>query len=126
MTIDHIAIYVSDLEKSRAFYEKYFGANSNNLYCSSTGLRTYFLSFDGGARLELMYHPSCEKFGNSPLSHGLRHLSFAVGSREKVDELTSQIAADGYDVLRRPRVTGDGYYESVILDNDDNQIEITI
>lgn len=126
MTIDHIAIYVSDLEKSRAFYEKYFAAKANDLYCNSAGLRTYFLSFDSGARLELMYHPSCEKLNTSPLSHGLRHLSFAVGSREKVDSLTAEIAADGYDVLRRPRVTGDGYYESVVLDNDGNQIEITI
>lgn len=61
-----------------------------------------------------MYHPRCEKLGTSPLSHGLRHLSFAVGSREKVDELTSQIAADGYDVLRRPRVTGDGATTKVL------------
>ncbi|MGN0585901.1 MAG: VOC family protein, partial [Oscillospiraceae bacterium] len=99
---------------------------ANDLYCNSAGLRTYFLSFDSGARLELMYHPSCEKRGTSPLSHGLTHLSFAVGSREKVDELTSQIAADGYEILRRPRVTGDGYYESVVLDNDGNQIEITV
>jgi len=126
MKINHIAIYVSDLEASRSFYEKYFGAKSNTMYHNSkTGLKTYFLSFDGDVRIEIMSRAECEKAVESEYRIGFAHLAFSVGSRDEVDKLTAQLEADGYVVTSQPRVTGDGYYESVVLDNDGNRIEIT-
>lgn len=126
MKINHIAIYVSDLEASRSFYEKYFGARSNTMYHNSrTGLKTYFLSFDGDVRIEIMSRAECEKAVESEYQIGFVHLAFSVGNRNEVDKLTAQLEADGYVVASQPRVTGDGYYESVILDNDGNRIEIT-
>ena len=49
-----------------------------------------------------------------------------LGSKEKVDKLTAQLKADGYEVISGPRTTGDGYYESCIVVIEENQIEITI
>ncbi|MCD8090740.1 MAG: VOC family protein [Clostridiales bacterium] len=127
MKINHISIYVSDLDASRAFYEKYFGAKSGNKYHNiKTGLQTYFLSFDGDVRLELMSRPDLISDDKKEFLTGLTHLAFSTGSKEKVDALTAQLEADGYTVAGQPRTTGDGYYESVILDNEGNRIEITV
>lgn len=126
MKIEHIALYVSDIEKSREFFEKYFGAKANNMYHNTkTEFRSYFLSFDGGARLEIMNRPECTEKIFSPYPYGYAHIAIAVGSRENVDMLTARLEADGYTVYGRPRTTGDGYYESVVLDGDGNLIEIT-
>lgn len=126
MKISHIALYTAELERSRTFYEHYFGGTANSLYCNPrTGLRTYFLTFEDGARLELMHHPSCSSGENSEFAFGFTHLAFSTGSREAVDALTSQLETDGYTVAGQPRTTGDGYYESVVLDPDGNRIEIT-
>lgn len=127
MRINHIAIYTNDLEKLKSFYIKYFKATSNNLYHNpKSGLKTYFLSFDDGARLELMTSPEvkCEEFDR--YKKGLIHLAFSVGSKENVDEITKQIESDGFEVLSQPRNTGDGYYESCILDPENNIVEIVI
>lgn len=124
--INHIAMYVSDLEKSKDFYVKYFGAVSNKKYCNpNTGLETYFLSFDGDVRLEIMKRPDCKEGDRAGFSTGFTHIAFSVGDRESVDKLTERLGSDGYSVVGLPRVTGDGYYESVVLDNDGNRIEIT-
>lgn len=125
MKIEHIALYVSDLERSRSFFERYFGASSNELYHNKkTGFKSYFLSFDGGARLEIMHRPEVsEKNGDPRL--GYAHIAFSVGSRENVNALTERIRADGFQILSEPRVTGDGYFESCIADPDGNIIEIT-
>lgn len=119
-------MYVSDLEKSRAFYEKYFGAVSGGKYSNTkTGLQTYFLSFEGDVRLEIMSHPEyTDNFPSKPFL-GYTHLAFSVGCRENVNRLTARLEADGYTVIGQPRTTGDGYYESVVLDNEGNRIEIT-
>jgi lactoylglutathione lyase len=55
---------------------------------------------------------------------GLAHFALSVGSERRVDELTQRLAHDGYPVLDGPRRTGDGYYESVVLDPDGNRVEI--
>ena len=127
MKIEHIALYVNDLEASRHFFVKYFGATSNDGYCNpKTNFRSYFLSFDGGARLELMNKPELSDPPKILAHTGYAHIAFCVGSREKVDALTAELQADGYAVVSGPRITGDGYYERCILDAEQNQIEITV
>jgi len=123
--ISHIAVFVSDLEKSKAFYEHYFGGIAGEKYHNAnTGLQTYFISFGGDVRLELMYSPL--KIQHTALNTmGYAHIAFSVGSRAEVDELTERIKLEGYTIASAPRVTGDGYYESVALDPDGNCIEIT-
>lgn len=127
MKIEHIAMYVSDLEGARDFFLRYFGAQSNAGYHNPrTDFRSYFLTFDDGARLEIMHHPRMEDLPKALRRTGLVHLAFSLGSREAVDSLTAQLNADGYSVISGPRVTGDGYYESCILGFEDNQIELTV
>lgn len=126
MKINHIAMYVLDLEKSKEFYMRYFGGTPNKMYYNpKTGLRTYFITFDGDVRLEIMTKPDNNNSNKPEDMTGFTHLSFSVGSKEKVDELTKRIERDGYMVIGSPRTTGDGYYESVVLDNEGNRIEIT-
>ena len=127
MKIDHIALYVKDLEVSKAFYETSFEAKSNELYHNpKTDLHTYFLSFDSGARLEIMWRPNLSERLDKIMNEGLIHFAFSVGSKEAVDALTQKIVNEGYVCFSLPRTTDDGYYESVILDPDGNMVEITI
>lgn len=127
MKISHIAMYVQDLEKSRHFYETYFNATSNKKYHNiKSGLETYFLTFTSGASLELMHRPNLTHKHLDLHVTGFTHLAFSVGSKEKVDTLTTRLVNDGYTKISGPRITGDGYYESCILDNEHNQIEITV
>ena len=127
MKIEHIARYVNDLEKTRDFFLKYFEAKSNDGYHNkNTDFRSYFLTFDDGARLEIMNKPVMEDEEKTLTRTGFIHLAFSVGSKEKVDELTAILKADGYEVISGPRTTGDGYYESCIVGIEGNQIEITI
>ena len=125
MFIEHIAVYTKDLEAMKTFYETYFGAKANDKYHNPrTGLQTYFLSFEDGSRLELMTRPSLED-GSPSMQHlGYVHLAFCVGNKEEVNRLTDTLAADGYSVISKPRTTGDGYYESCVLDPEGNQIEL--
>ena len=127
MKIEHIAMYVNDLEAAREFFEKYFAAQSNDLYHNkTTDFRSYFLTFDQGSRLEIMTKPGMEDAEKSLARTGLIHVAFQVGSKEKVDELTNQLREDGYEVVSGPRTTGDGYYESCVVALEGNQIEITV
>lgn len=127
MKIEHAALYVSDLERARKFFTDYFGAVSNDIYVNSiTGFRSYFLTFDEGCRLEIMQRPDVIATQENSPHTGYAHIAFSVGSREKVDLLTKRLSADGYSVVSGPRTTGDGYYESCIVDFEGNLIEITI
>ncbi|MFX0177961.1 MAG: VOC family protein [Candidatus Hodarchaeota archaeon] len=129
MKIDHIAIWVKDLKKIRIFYETYFGAKSNDIYFNSRNeFSSNFLTFEDGTRLELMQMPSIPESSNNPYKQftGFNHLAISVGSKEKVIDLTNRLANDGYEVLGGPRYTGDGYFESTILDPEKNRIEITV
>lgn len=129
MKIEHIAIWTNQLETMCAFYEKYFNGRANDKYRNNrTGLNSYFLTFDSGARLELMQQdniPTNAK-GKGRQHLGLTHIAFAVGDKTAVNTLTNQLREDGFAILGEPRTTGDGYYESVIQDPDGNRIEITI
>ena len=127
MRIEHIAMYVKDLEAAKDFFVKYFDAQSNDKYHNSkTNFSSYFLSFKDGARLELMNKPTITEKSTDTASLGYIHLAFSVGSKESVDALTEKLKNDGYKVLSGPRTTGDGYYESCIEAIEGNQIEITI
>ena len=126
MKIEHVAMYVNDLEKARNFFIKYFNAKSNEGYHNPTKkFRSYFLSFDGEARLEIMNKAEMTDDTKNLNRTGFIHVAFSVGSKSKVDELTAKLKADGYEVISGPRTTGDGYYESCIVDVEGNQIEIT-
>ena len=129
MKVEHIAIWTKDIEGLRQFYEKYFYASSNEKYTNSEkGFSSYFLSFDSGARLEIMQMSSVPETANDPYKQftGLIHITISVGSAEKVDTLTANLAENGYEVLDSPRETGDGYYESTVLDPENNRIEVTV
>lgn len=127
MRLNHIAMYVNDLECTKIFFMKYFEASCNDRYFNpKTGLQTYFLTFEDGARLEIMARPDIVSSEKHLLQSGYIHLAFSVGSKEKVDELTAELSNSGYKVLSGPRTTGDGYYESCILGPENNQIEITL
>ena len=127
MKIEHVALYVNDLEKARDFFVKYLGARSNDEYHNQKkNFRSYFLSFDDGARLELMNRPEMTDRPKDIARTGYAHVAFSVGNRERVDALTVELKAAGYEVLSGPRLTGDGYYESCIVAIEENQIEFTV
>ncbi len=126
MKIEHVALYVNDLQKTKAFYEKYFNAKSNELYHNkTTGFKSHFLTFGDGARLEIMTAPELVEKNPALKRTGFIHLAFTVGSEERVDALTKQLQDDGFVVTSGPRTTGDGYYESCVLDPEGNLVEIT-
>lgn len=127
MKIEHIAMYVNDLEGAKDFFIQYFNARSNELYHNpKTGFRSYFLSFDQGARLEIMNKSHMDDSEKTEARTGYIHIAFSVGSKAAVDSLTQRLQADGYTVKSGPRTTGDGYYESCLIALENNQIEITV
>jgi lactoylglutathione lyase len=125
--LEHVAIWTRDLERLRAFYERHLGARAGAKYVNPVKrFESYFLRFDGGARLELMTRPDLAE-GTLPATPvGYAHVAFSVGSRERVDELAGQLRAAGVVIADGPRQTGDGYYETVALDPDGNRVEITV
>lgn len=127
MKIEHIALWTTNLERIKEFYEKYFGGKSGERYHNeNTGFESYFITFDSGARLEIMTSPNLSaKENNDSSAYGYAHIAFSVGSRESVDALTEILKGEGYKVISGPRVTGDGYYESCVMDPDGNRVEIT-
>ncbi|MBR5559263.1 MAG: VOC family protein [Oscillospiraceae bacterium] len=127
MHIEHVAMYVNDLETVKDFFVKYFGAQPTPFYQNpKSGFKSYFLSFDDGARLELMNRPSMEDAPKALFRTGLSHIAFNLGSTEKVDEMTARMHEDGLRVLHLPRTTGDGYYESCVIDLEGNLIELMV
>ena len=129
MKIEHLAIWTQQLEVLKAFYMLFFDAVPNEKYTNPVKqFSSYFLSFGDGARLELMQMPGIPDSKNDLLQQntGLIHFAISTGSKENVDALTETIRKAGYTVLGEPRWTGDGYYESVVADPDNNRIEITI
>lgn len=126
MKIDHIAIYVKNLDEAKEFFVKHFKATSNQLYHNpKTGLRTYFLTFPDGGKIEIMNRPELESVSFNPLRGGYTHIAISVGSKELVDAISSELSNSGYEILSGPRTTGDGYYESCIRGFEDNILEIT-
>lgn len=127
MKIEHIAMYVNDLEAAKQFFETYFEASANDGYHNKkTDFKSYFLSFGDGARLEIMNKPDMEDAEKSIQRTGYIHIAFSLGSKERVDSLTARLKADGYEVVSGPRMTGDGCYESCVVAVEGNQVEITV
>jgi lactoylglutathione lyase len=129
MHIAHLAIWAKDLEKLKRFYERYFDAQATAKYLNAQKqFQSYFLTFASGAQLELMHRPDIPpmstQLGQEFL--GYAHLAISVGSEAAVDALTMRLVNDGYQRLDGPRRTGDGYYESVVLDPEGNRLEITV
>ena len=105
-------MYVNDIDRARDFFVKYLDGKSNDGYHNKkTDFRSYFISFDDGARLEIMNKPNMVDADKELNRTGLIHIAFSVGSKEHVDELTQRLKTDGYDIVSGPRTTGDGYYE---------------
>ena len=156
MKIEHVAIWVEYIDKVCEFYRNYFGGVVQPLYHNpAKQFTSRFITFDDGARLEIMHRPDMNvgtltesmfhvkrpiasvSSGSSltdlteheDVGHDVSqqfHISFSVGSKEKVDQLTQQMSDDGITIVGQPRTTGDGYYESVVLDPESNRIEITV
>lgn len=127
MKIDHIAMYVNDLEAVRDFFEEYFGAKPGSEYHNpKTGFRSYFLTFDEGSRLEIMNKPQLSDSVKTADRAGYVHIAFSLGSKERVGKLSERLHRDGYEIISGPRTTGDGYYESCIIGIEGNVIEITV
>ncbi|MDX1435606.1 MAG: VOC family protein [Anaerolineales bacterium] len=128
--IEHIALWVRDIEASRDFYVKYFGGAAGAGYTNpETDFQSFFVVFGEGARLEIMQRPDTAQAKGAASGQettGYSHIAFSVGSKEVVNRLTHWLIKDGYYLLGGPRTTGDGYYESLILDPDGNRVEITV
>ena len=129
MKIEHVALWSKDIDKLKWFYENYFNARSTSRYANpKKQFSSYFLSFDSGSRLEIMQMQSVPDTKDNPYDQfiGYTHMAFSVGSEDKVNALIAKLADDGFKILDGPRRTGDGYYESVVLDPENNRIEITV
>lgn len=129
MKIEHIAIWTNQLEHMSDFYCRYFECNASKKYYNKIReFESVFLTFDTGSRIELMRMPDIVELEAKQMvtCMGLTHLAISVGSEMTVKRLTEDLRSDGYTIAGEPRTTGDGYFESVILDPDGNAIEITV
>lgn len=128
MKIDHLAIWTDDIEKMSLFYTTYFDCTRNDRYYNPQKRYTsYFLSFkDGGSRIELMHRPDVvNEPSHRGFEKGVAHFAIQLASMADVDLLTERFRNGGYTIASEPRRTGDGYYESAILDPEGNYVEIT-
>lgn len=125
MHIAHIGIWTTDIEAMKDFYTHYFDGKSNKKYTNpTTTFESYFISFEQGTQLELMHKPSVDKPASNEEKLGIAHVAFTLGSQEAVLSLTKTLRTDGFRIVGEPRTTGDGYFESVILDPEGNRIEL--
>lgn len=121
MRIDHISIYATDPDVQKDFYVKYFGAIPNRDSLDDNE-KSYFLTFDDGAKLEIINREDIRRYQKNHIDLGYIRLAFGFGSKDEVDTLVDRLQEDGYQIRHYPRLTKDGYYEAVVIDPDDNQI----
>ena len=132
MKLEHVAVWTHRLEPLKDFYIRYFGAAANEKYTSDKEFKgrfeSYFLTFDTGARLELMELTGVPQGDNADgfESTGLTHIAFSVDTPDRLDALYGRLKEDGVAIVGAPRMTGDGYYEACVLDPDGNRVEITV
>jgi lactoylglutathione lyase len=128
MKLDHVAIWTDDIERLKNYYEKYFDGQSNDMYTNvGKQFHSYFISFESGARLEIMSMPNIPNNTNDAINaqyKGIIHLAFGLDTKQEVDEKAMLLEANGYRIINGPRISGDGYYEFVTLDPDDNRLEV--
>ncbi len=129
MKIDHIAIWTDQLEVMKNYYMAFFGANPGDHYCNrNTHFESCFLSFDSGARIEMMHKPGIPGNANDTADGqylGIIHMAFGLADADQVYEKYMELQKAGFPILDGPRKTGDGYYEFVTLDPGKNRIEVT-
>lgn len=128
MRIEHVALWTRDIEALKSFYTSYFDGKAGEKYVNhNKSFESYFIKFDSGARLEIMQMPTVPQNTNDTSKQyiGLIHIAISVGSKEMVSSITEKLRKEGFTVASEPRYTGDGYYESCILDPDGNRLEIT-
>ena len=124
MKLHHIAIWTFRLEELKEFYVRFLGGKSNEKYVNpKKGFESYFISFDEGPSLELMSRPDVQNTVVEENRVGLTHLAFTFPGQEEVLRFTEEMRSEGYTIAGEPRTSGDGYFESVILDPDGNRIE---
>jgi lactoylglutathione lyase len=122
--IEHVGVWVRDIDAVAAFYARHFGARIGERYENPRkGFASRFLEFGGGARLELMTRTDVIARTTSE-SLGLAHVAIALEGDAAVDALAAELRAAAVPVLDGPRRTGDGYYECVVLDPEGNRVEI--
>lgn len=127
MKLEHLALWVENLEEMKTFYCSYFGMTANEKYHNPTkNFTSYFLSFESGARIELMHKPGVVDVLERNNLRGYTHIAISTGSKTNVLEMTERLRNDGFQIISEPRTTGDGYFESVVLDPEGNSIELTI
>ena len=127
MKIDHIALWVRDIERMKGFYVQYFNGVAGDKYINpEKHFESYFITFKSDVRLEIMSKTSIKELDRVDIEeyYGYAHLAFCFGSKDIVNSLTARLNKDGYQVVGEPRLTGDGYYESCILDPEGNRVEI--
>jgi lactoylglutathione lyase len=128
MKLEHIAIWTDNVELLRNYYVSFFEGQSNEMYINpKTQFQSYFISFESGARLEIMSMPNIPENTNDTINaqhKGIIHIAFSVATKQEVDAKAALLQANGFELLNGPRVTGDGYYEFVTLDPDMNRLEV--
>lgn len=128
MKLEHIAIWTDNIELLRNYYVSFFDGQSNEMYINpKTQFQSYFISFESGARLEIMSMPNIPDNTNDTINaqhKGIIHIAFSVDTKQEVDAKAALLQANGFEILNGPRVTGDGYYEFVTLDPDKNRLEV--
>ena len=128
MKLEHIAIWTDNIELLRNYYVSFFDGQSNEMYINpKTQFQSYFISFESGARLEIMSMPNIPENTNDTINvqhKGIIHIAFSVATKQEVDAKAALLQANGFELLNGPRVTGDGYYEFVTLDPDKNRLEV--
>lgn len=123
--IEHVALWVRDLDRVAGFYARYFGARVGELYRNpAKGFASRFLEFSSGARIEIMTRTGIDARATAELL-GFAHVALSVGDVTAVDAMARRLAEDGIAILDGPRRTGDGYYECVVRDPEGNRIEVT-
>ena len=128
--VNHIGVYVKDLQKIADFYTKYFNGKLSQpgYHNPKKNFTSHLITFESGARLEIMHQPNIKEVKEEPKAQhmGFIHISFSIGSKENVDKLAEKLKADGYDIIDGPRTTGDGFYEACVLDPENNRVEFTV
>jgi lactoylglutathione lyase len=122
--IEHVGLWVSDLERVAAFYVKHFAVRVGDLYVNPRkGFRSRFLTFGSGARLEIMTRHDVQERAPA-VQLGLAHIAIEVGDEAAVDSFAARFTAAGLELDDGPRRTGDGYYECVVRDPEGNRVEL--